>query len=164
MSERRSLKSIALEFALREKRRDAKAEKKKNRFGNTAKRVKTPGQAFDSKLEAAVFQILKLREKAGEIKNIRSQVTLRLTRANIGYRCDFVATDCATGEDFGIEGKGDYPNEVWAIKKRLCKYYFPLSRLEIWTGSHNNPKLTEIIVPEPLDPHRPEQDAPCPAE
>lgn len=111
-----------------------------------------------------MFQILLLREKAGEIKNIRSQVTLRLTRANIGYRCDFVATDSVTGEDFGIEGKGDYPNAVWDLKKRLCKYYFPLSRLEIWTGSHNNPKLTEVIVPERSDPRTPEQDAPCPVE
>ncbi|TXH43498.1 MAG: DUF1064 domain-containing protein, partial [Desulfurellales bacterium] len=125
-------------------------------------RVKTPGQSFDSQLEAAIHQMLLLRERAGEIKNIRSQVTLRLTLAKIGYRVDFVATDCKTGLDFGIEAKG-FPTEVWNIKKRLYRFYGPF-RLEIWTGSHNNPKLTEIIVPEPLDPHRPGQDAPCPAE
>lgn len=90
--------------------------------------------------------MLLLRERAGEIKNIRSQVTLRLTDAKIGYRCDFVATDCATGLDFGVEAKG-FPTEVWNLKKRLYKHYGPF-RLEIWTGSHNNPKLTEIIVPE----------------
>jgi hypothetical protein len=146
VSERRSLKSIALEYQLREKRRELKTEKKNRRHKFGATRVKTPGQTFDSKLEAAVFQILLLREKAGEIKNIRSQVTLRLTRANIGYRCDFVATDCVTGQDFGIEGKGDYPNAVWDLKKRLYKFYGPF-KLEIWKGSHTNPQLIEVITP-----------------
>src|ERR1035437_3012186 len=140
MTNQRSLRALAEYYDAKYKRRqDKKAGKYKNQ------RVKAPGQSFDSQLEASVHQILLLRERAGEIRNIRSQVTLKLTRAGIGYRVDFVATDCKTGQDFGIEAKG-FPTEVWGIKKRLYKYYGPFF-LEIWTGTHMNPRLTETIIP-----------------
>ena len=146
MNERRSLKSIALEYQLREKRRELKSEKKNRRHKFGATRVKTPGQTFDSKLEHAVYQILLLRERAGEIRNIRSQVTLRLTEAKIGYRCDFTFEDCVTGATVACEAKGDYPNSIWDLKKRLYKFYGPF-KLEIWKGSHTTPQLVEVITP-----------------
>jgi hypothetical protein len=158
MSERRSLKSIALEFSQRDKRREDRVAKKQKRQKFGAVRVKTPGQTFDSKLEHAVFQILKLRERAGEIKNIRSQVTLRLTLAKIGYRADFTFEDCKTGDTVACEAKGDYPNAIWDLKKRLYKFYGKF-KLEIWKGLHTNPQLVEVITPvgdAQLEPDKPE--------
>lgn len=144
MQNRRSLKQLSDWYASKSARREAKTKKKKHKFG--AQRVKTPGQSFDSKLEHAVYQILLLRERAGEIRNIRSQVTLRLTKAKIGYRADFTFEDCATGATVACEAKGDYPNSIWDLKKRLYKFYGPF-KLEIWKGSHTSPQLVEVITP-----------------
>lgn len=146
MNERRSLKSIALEFHLREKRRDAKAEKKKHKYG--ARRVGGPNGIWDSQLEKSVHNILLLREKAGDIRNIRRQVTLDLTPLphRIRLRVDFTFEDCKTGETIACEAKGmDTPE--WLLKLKLYRWRGPY-KMELWKGSHTNPKLTEIIVPE----------------
>jgi hypothetical protein len=115
----------------------------KQRFGN--KKQELDGHSFASKLEASVYQTLKLRMKAGEIISIQCQDHIYLTDARIGYIPDFKCQD-SSGEFFWVEAKG-YPNDVWPIKKKLWKSYGP-GKLEIWTGSHLNPQLTEIIIPK----------------
>ena len=48
----------------------------RSKYGNT--RVKVDGIAFDSKGEAAHWQLLRLRERAGEISDLKRQVAFRL--------------------------------------------------------------------------------------
>jgi hypothetical protein len=118
------------------------------RKGQSAKmgneKVSLDGYSFGSKLEASVYQILKLRMKAGEIAAIQVQDHIYLTDAKIGYIPDFKCT-APDGSFFWVEAKG-YANDRWPMKKKLWKFYGP-GVLEIWMGHHANPKLTETIVP-----------------
>lgn len=116
----------------------------KGKFGN--QRVETDGYSFASKLEASVYQILKLREKAGELKILQAQDHVYLTDARIGYIPDFKCEDLITGLDFWVEAKG-YASDVWPLKKKLWKFYGP-GKLEVWKGTHQRPFLDETITPK----------------
>lgn len=113
------------------------------RYGNVS--TSTDGYSFSSKLEASVYQILKLREKAGELEVLQTQDHIYLTDARIGYVPDFKCKDLHTGAVFWAEAKG-YANDRWPILKKLWKFYGP-GKLEIWKGSHVSPVLDEVIVP-----------------
>lgn len=92
-----------------------------------------------------MHDILLLREKAGEIKEIQQQINVHLTLAKILYKPDFAYTDCATGETIYVEAKG-MDTQTWRIKLRLWKFYGP-GTLEIWRGSYNKPFLDETVIP-----------------
>lgn len=117
--------------------------------GATAKLGNEPttldGYSFASKLEAAVYQLLKLRMKAGEIRTIQVQDHIYLTLARIGYVPDFKCT-LSDGSFLWVEAKG-YPNDRWPMKKKLWKFYGP-GPLEIWQGTYRSPQLVETIVPK----------------
>ena len=81
----------------------------------SAKRVSHAGYSFASKLEAAVFDILKLRECAGEIKDIQCQAHVKLTKAKIVYIPDFKFTDVKSGEEYYAEAK-DSKRPTTALK------------------------------------------------
>lgn len=122
----------------------------KRRKGQTKKIGNTPsrcslGHSHRSKLESAVCAILQLRERGGELKLVQTEDHIYLTRARIGYIPDFKCIDLKTGLYFWVEAKG-YPNDRWPMKKKLWKFYGP-GRLEIWTGTHQRPQLSETIVP-----------------
>lgn len=99
---------------------------------------------FASKLEAEVFEILKLKEEAGLIKGLKCQVEIRLTDAQIIYKPDFAFIENNIAAY--AEAKG-FKTPSWNIKKRLWEYYGP-GPLYIYEGSHKYPKLTETIIPK----------------
>lgn len=107
------------------------------------------GHSHGSKLESSVCQILQLRQKAGEMELVQIQDHVYLSRARIGYIPDFKCLDTASGEFFWVEAKG-YANDKWPITKKLWKFYGP-GRLEIWTGNHFNPQLTEEIISQKIE-------------
>ncbi len=144
MTNPRSLKALAEYYAAKQARRDGKQEKKKNKYG--AERIGAPGQSYDSKLEAALHGILVLREKAGEIRDIRAQVTLYMTRARVIYRADYQFVRCSDGVTCYAESKGP-ETQAWRIKLRIYRFYGP-GPLEIWKGSHANPTLVETVIPD----------------
>lgn len=117
--------------------------KRKNKFGNV--KVETDGRRFDSMLERAVYGILKLRESAGEITNIRCQETVYLGKARYIYRPDFSFTDVATGKKIYCEAKGNQGGRWPGTKKQWMGY--AEHDLEIWIGSHSNPKLERVLKP-----------------
>lgn len=117
--------------------------KSRLKYGN--KKVSHAGHSFGSKLEASTYDILKLMEKAGAIKDIKTQQSVYLTLARIQYIADFSAVDRATDEVVYYEAKG-VQTPVWAIKKRLWKTYGP-GVLYIFTGSHLRPVMSEEIHP-----------------
>lgn len=116
---------------------------KKNKYGRT--KVKKLGYTFDSKLESAVHDIHLLREKAGEIRNIKQQVSVYLTAARILYKADFSYELVETGETEYAEAKG-VSTQSWAIKLRLWRCYGP-GKLYLYKGSYTKPYLDEIIIP-----------------
>lgn len=114
-----------------------------NKYGN--KRVEHAGRRFDSKLEKAVYDVLLLRQAAGELVEVQQQCTIHLTRALIGLRVDFRCKK-ADGEILYIEGKG-FETPEWGIKLRLWRHYGP-GPLEIWKGSAAKPYLHETVIPK----------------
>lgn len=115
------------------------------KYGN--KKVEHAGHWFDSKLEKALFDLLSLREKAGEISNLTHQPgTVFLSDARIQYRPDFRFTNCQTGEVEYAESKG-FQDQKWPLKKKLWKAYGP-GKLEIWMGSATRLTLVETLNPK----------------
>lgn len=112
-----------------------------NKYSNV--KVERDGYSFASKLEAAVYGILKLRERAGELRVIRTQARVSLTDAGIVYMPDFECED--ENGIFYCEAKGMETPE-WRIKLKLWRFYGP-GRLEIWKGSAAKPFLDEIVTP-----------------
>ncbi len=115
----------------------------KNKFNN----VRT-GDGFPSKLEAAVYQILRLREKAGEIKDIRRQHSVDLG-CQITWMVDFSYLDKKTKQRVWVEAKGMETGE-YRLKLKLWRWGQGPGRLEIWKGNYRGPTMTDVIVPRKL--------------
>lgn len=97
---------------------------------------------FPSKLEKAVHDLLLLRQRAKEIKDIKRQVRVTLT-AGIASKIDFSFLEIETNETVYCEAKG-MSTERWTMIKKLWRSYGP-SKLEIWGGTYKRPRLMEII-------------------
>jgi hypothetical protein len=121
-------------------------DRRKGKTKYQSTRTELDGRSFASKLEAAVYQMLKLRERAGEIRVLQAQDHIYLTDARIEYVPDFKCEYVATGEVFWAEAKG-YADPKWPIKKKLWRFYGP-GPLELWTGNYRNPQLEETIIPK----------------
>lgn len=111
------------------------------------KKVEHAGLTFDSKLERAVYDILWLRQIAGEIKNLRCQHTITLQdgtqRERIQLRVDFSYWNIEKDREEYWEAKG-FSSEVWKLKLKLFRKN-PVGYLEIWGGHWKRPRLMEII-------------------
>ena len=102
---------------------------------------------FPSKLESAVYDILTLRERAGEIKEIRRQHVVELQGGardtRITWAIDFSFIDCKTDEICFAEAKG-FATEIYKLKLKMFRFK-PHGRLEIYGGDYRRPKLIEVI-------------------
>lgn len=78
------------------------------------------GYSFASGLERDVYLHLKMLMRAGEISEIKCQVTINITKY-IRWRPDFECKDIE-GNVFYVEAKG-YPTEVWDLKKKAYKEF-----------------------------------------
>lgn len=113
----------------------------KPKYGNH----KTNGRA--SKLENAVFELLKAREAKGEIRDIKEQCPVvlqggkRVTR--ITWKIDFSFIEVSSNELVYAEAKG-FSTDVYQMKLKLFRYN-PPAKLEIYKGNYRNPKLVETI-------------------
>lgn len=126
------------------------------KYGNTRVGECSYGFSHRSKLEAAVCNLIWLREKAGEIEHLQHEFHVYMTIARVAYVADFRVRDRKSGEEILIEAKG-YASPVWPLKKRLYKFYGP-APLEIWTGTHTRPTLSETIVPRSTNPKTENED------
>ena len=97
---------------------------------------------FASKLENAVFDMLKWREKAGDIKEVQCQATVHLV-GGIDWKIDFSYIDVKTDKLVYTEAKG-IETEGYRLKLRLYKYCIK-NKLEIYKGSWKSPKLVKTI-------------------
>lgn len=116
------------------------------KYGN--RRTNYSGYSFSSKLETAVFQILKLREAAGEIRDIVTQPNIFITEAAIRMIPDFKAFDIKAGCDWYFEAKG-VETDVWRLKLKLYRVYGP-APLTIYKGSWKSPSEHETVHPRGL--------------
>lgn len=119
-------------------------KKRGNKYGR--KKVEHAGYSFDSKLEAALFDQLRLRERAGQISNVQHHPgTVFLSPARVQYRPDFKYLNHATGAVEYAESKG-VRGPKWPSIEKLWKIFGP-GRLEVWGGSYNRLKLLKAIQP-----------------
>lgn len=124
---------------------------KKNYRSNSygSKKIEYNGIWFASKLEKAVYEILWLRQEAGEIKDLRCQHTITLQegpqRERIQIRIDFSYWEIKEDREEYWEAKG-FPSDVWNLKLKLWRKN-PPGYLEVWGGSWQRPKLIEIVEP-----------------
>lgn len=116
-----------------------------NKYRN--QKVNQDGYTFASKLEAAIYNHLKLLERAKEYTDIKCQLQVRLGPSGIIYKPDFSAVNTKTGETEYFEAKG-FKTNAWLMKRRLWKTYGP-GLLHVYEGRHNMYKLKETIKPEP---------------
>ena len=101
----------------------ARLATKRRKFRNTP--VEVDGVRFDSKLEAKYYAALQLREKAGDIRNLRRQVTFALDvngQTVCAFRADFVFEERAPVETLWGE------DERWVSVVADCKS--PVTRRE----------------------------------
>lgn len=97
------------------------AEKRRNKYGNKVTYVN--GKRFDSEHEAAVYQDLRLRVRAGELKCVIRQVRFDLADTeNLQYVADFVtiAPDM-TVRVLDAKSAATRMNRVYLIKKKLMR-------------------------------------------
>jgi hypothetical protein len=114
----------------------------KNRSRSKYRNKKTVigNKTFASKAEARLYEHLKFREDQGEITNLLTQVQVHLTDADILFKPDFSYIENDVVRYCEMKG---FSTAVWAIKKRLWKFYGP-GVLDIYNTAC---VLTETIKP-----------------
>jgi hypothetical protein len=140
--QRRKNRMVDLRFSHKPKRNHLWKQgfKSANKFGA----IRTDG--FASKGEAAVFQILKLREKSGEITGIRHPARVHLT-CGIYWNVDFNFISVKSGHTIWAEYKG-FEDRRYRMCKKLWEGGFGPGTLEIWKGSWMRPMLVEVVKPK----------------
>ncbi len=115
------------------------------RFNSKFKAVRTKG--FASKLESAVHDILLIRQKAGEIKDIKCQQSVVLQEGGrdqrINWKVDFSCFEIKTNQTIYVEAKGVETSD-FKLKLKLWRAKKPHT-LEIWKGNFRRPFLAERI-------------------
>lgn len=120
--------------------------------------VRTNGHR--SKLEAAVRQILDLRQRAGEISDIKCEQSVLLgtetvlnlrtgksrTR-NIQWKVDFSFIEVNTNTRVWCEAKG-VETRLYRKQLRLWREGAGPGKLEIWKGDWRRPELVEVVIPK----------------
>ncbi len=122
-------------------------KKAKKQRGNKYGAIRT-ADGFPSKLEAAVYQMLLLRQKAGEIRDVKRQPSVKLT-PSITWKVDFSFTHVFSGLTAYCEAKGKW-TEAAGLKLRLWRDGFGPGPLEIWQGNYRRPILVEVVTPKAL--------------
>lgn len=93
---------------------------KRSKYGN--KKVVVDGITFDSDLEAKRWQHLRIRQRLGEIRNLRRQVRFRL-EVNGVHVCDYIADhvyEMSDGEGVVEDAKGVLTKD-FVIKRKLMR-------------------------------------------
>lgn len=106
-----------------------------------AKRITTDGRSFMSQGEASCYLHLKALEQSGEITNLKCQVTVRLTKAELRFVMDFTYEQ--NGETVWADYKG-FETERWNVLKKLWPHYGP-GRLVIYKGKAGRVFVAEEI-------------------
>jgi len=120
--------------------------RRKTKFNVDPELNRLAGNPRGSKLERAVYQILLLREKAGEISQILQQRRVDLGDG-IYWAVDFSFFDLTKpGHPLTwAEAKG-VKSGRYNVCKKLWNSRGP-GPLEIWEGDYRQPKLVKIIIP-----------------
>lgn len=107
-------------------------QKKRRKYGNDPQYV--GWKKFDSKKEAAFYQELMLRVKAGELKCVLRQVPFDLAeKERLQYFADFVAIrpDNTIEAVYDVKSEPTRKSEKYVIKKKLMKELWDIEIKEV---------------------------------
>ena len=114
---------------------------------NKYRAVRT-ADGFPSKLEASVYGLLQLRERLGEISELKRQQKIVLLdgapKERITWRIDFAFTE--NGKMAYAEAKG-VEDRAFKLKLKMYKAN-PPAKLYIYKGNYRRPFISEIIEPK----------------
>jgi hypothetical protein len=123
----------------------SRSKNPKNKFG-AVKTICSAGHPHPSGLESSVCEIHILREKAGDIRNLKWQATVLLA-FGIKWKVDWsyeLAPNwiLAFSEAKGAEDRG------YKLKIRMWKEGCGKGPLEIWKGTARRPMLVQTVHPK----------------
>jgi|ERR1035437_5925085 hypothetical protein len=116
---------------------------RKNKYG-AIRTVCALGHPHPSKLESAVCQMLQIRVRAGEIKELKWQHTVELDYG-IKWKIDWSFVDVKSGDLSFVEAKGVSTSD-YKLKLKMFREC-GLGPLEIWKGSSKKCYCVERIIP-----------------
>jgi len=106
---------------------------KRNKYGNRIIKDPVTGKkAYDSKLECRYHCQLIIREKAGEIKDVKQWPSVELL-PDIRYKPDFYYVDVDSGHEIWVDTKGVI-GERYRIIKKLWRLFGPGILHEVMQG------------------------------
>jgi len=120
---------------------DALKKKKRSKYGN--KKTTLDGHTFDSAKEMRRYSVLKLRQQAGEIKNLQLQPRFNFTRPGLiieyesgrvaAFVADFSYNEVATGELVVEDVKSEITREIalYRLKKAMMRAFFGIEVQEV---------------------------------
>lgn len=114
-----------------------------------ARRTERAGMSFASKAEGKLFDHLTLLQKAGELRELRSQVSVYLTAARIQYIADFQYFDVRAGQITWAEMKG-FETPEWRLKRRLWAAGYGPGTLRVFKMGRADVMLVETIKPKSI--------------
>lgn len=139
------MKAQVLKKLSEEERENIFKEEKKHKYRAEKTKVEMPDgteHTFDSKKEAKVYADLLIREKAGEITGLRTQVPYELipkqrlsngkSERSVRYIADFVYTQAGETKVIDVKGYrkgGAYA--VFVIKRKLMKWIHGIEVTEV---------------------------------
>ena len=115
-----------------------------NKFG-AKKTVCSIGHPHPSGLEASVCEVLILRERSGDIRNLKYQSTVHLA-FGIKWKVDWEFQQAPDWHQAFAEAKGA-EDRGFKLKLRMWKGGCGPAPLELWRGTHRRPALDRIIIP-----------------
>jgi hypothetical protein len=121
------------------------AKKKGNKYG-AKETICSAGHPHPSGLEAAVCELLILREKAGDIRNLKYQETLHLAYG-VKWKVDWSFEQGPNWIPSFAEAKGKDTAD-FRLKLRMFKEGCGKGPLELWRGTHRRPYLEKMIHPK----------------
>lgn len=104
--------------------------KKKNKYGNhIIYDPITKKKAYDSKLEREYHQELLLREKVGDIRDVKQWPSVELL-PDIRYKPDFYYVDVETEQEIWVDTKGVI-GERYRLIRKIWRLFGPGTLLEV---------------------------------
>jgi len=105
------------------------------------------GRSFPSKLERATANLLVIRQRAKEIKDLEFQPRVRLLEhPDLNYKPDFRYFDIERKQLYHVESKG-FVGERWRVIRVVWAHFGP-TPLEIMVAGKYGPRVQKTLWPK----------------
>lgn len=128
--------------------------RRRNKYN--ARKVTVGRRKFASRAESDLHTLLRLREAAGEIRELKCQDNVYLTEARILYIADFRFIECERPGEIHSYGQpptyawAEYKGmetDVWRLKRRLWLAGYGPGKLYVYKGRGKAIRLHEVLNP-----------------